>query len=118
VGASREGQFPDGQLNVDLHGFDARRPAVTAGEALRFVLESLMVHPSTVSGDVDALAARYRSLVARRRILVVLDNVLGPEQILPLLPGNPGSRVLVTSRHRLPGLIAATGADRRRCGRR
>jgi tetratricopeptide (TPR) repeat protein/transcriptional regulator with XRE-family HTH domain len=103
-------RFPDGQLYLNLRGFDTHRPAATAGEALRGALESLGVPPSTVTGDPDAQAALYRSLVARRRILVVLDNALDPDQVLPLLPSSPHSFVLAISRYRLPGLVAATGA--------
>ncbi|MFJ8627480.1 ATP-binding protein [Kitasatospora sp. NPDC093550] len=103
--------FPDGQLYVNLRGYDPGRP-VTAPEALHHFLTSLGVPAPSVPTDPDAAAALYRSLLADRRVLVVLDNAATAAQVRPLLPGNTGSLVLVTSRSRLSGLAVRDGARR------
>jgi DNA-binding SARP family transcriptional activator len=102
--------FPDGQLFLDLRGFDPRLPPVTAGDALGHLVRGLGAE--AVEGDVDAQAALYRSLLAGRRVLVVLDNAVSAEQVRPLLPGSPGCLAIVTSRNRLAGLVARDGAKR------
>jgi tetratricopeptide (TPR) repeat protein/transcriptional regulator with XRE-family HTH domain len=104
-------RFPDGQLYVDLRGFASAQP-VRPIEALTALLSGLGVAADQIPVDVTAAAARYRSLVAGRRILLVLDNAASAEQIRPLLPGGPSCFVVITSRNRLTGLVARDGARR------
>jgi DNA-binding SARP family transcriptional activator/tetratricopeptide (TPR) repeat protein len=103
--------FPDGQLFLSMRGFDHGPPA-SAAEALPQLLYDLGVPAGDIPVDLERQVARYRSLVAGRRILVVLDDVSDPEQVRPLLPGEPGCLVLATSRDRLGGLVALDGARR------
>lgn len=106
----RQESFADGQLFVDLRGFAARRPLQPLA-ALGELLSGLGVPADQVPAGLDARAALYRTLLADRRTLVVLDNVRDSEQVRPLLPGTAG-RVLVTSRNALRGLSAREGARR------
>jgi len=103
-------QFPDGQLYVNLRGFDPGGPAVDPGQALRGFLDAFAVAPEQIPDSLDDQAAFYRSLLAGRRVLVVLDNARDAEQVRPLLPGSPGCLASVTSRNHLTGLIANPGA--------
>jgi DNA-binding SARP family transcriptional activator/tetratricopeptide (TPR) repeat protein len=97
--------FPDGQLYVDLHGYDPNQDPLDAGEVLNRFLRTLGVQPGDAPVTVEERSALYRTLVADRRMVVMLDNVLGSTELLPLLPGS-SSCVVVTSRRRLVGLVA------------
>ncbi|KOX06513.1 regulatory protein AfsR [Streptomyces sp. NRRL B-1140] len=103
-------RFPGGQLYVNLRGFDPTGSALTPDEAVRGFLDALGVPPMRIPAGLDAQVALYRSLLARRRVLILLDNVRDAEQVRPLLPGSPGCLVIVTSRNRLTGLVAGEGA--------
>jgi tetratricopeptide (TPR) repeat protein len=103
-------RYPDGQLFVDLRGFDARSRSLSGHEACAILLESLGVASLAVPSDPDARVALYRTVVAGRRLLIVLDNAWDEAQVRPLIPGTSGSQVVVTSRNRLAGLVAADGA--------
>jgi DNA-binding SARP family transcriptional activator/tetratricopeptide (TPR) repeat protein/transcriptional regulator with XRE-family HTH domain len=105
------GRFPDGQLYVNLRGYDPGQP-VTAPAALAGFLGALGVPGQDIPAEADERAARYRSLLAGKRMLVVLDNAGDVEQVRPLLPGSPACVVVVTSRDALAGLIARDGAHR------
>ncbi|GAB3452226.1 NB-ARC domain-containing protein [Actinophytocola sediminis] len=102
-------RFPDGQLFADLLGSAGTRPADPA-ETIRELLLAFEVPGRSVPTGLAALSACYRSVLAERRVLVVLDDAHDTEQVLPLLPGAPGSLVVVTSRHRPSGLVAAVDA--------
>ncbi len=104
------GQFPDGQLYVNLRGFDPSGTPVTASEAIRGFLDALGVAPERVPASPEVQAALYRSLLAGRRMLIVLDNARDERQVRLLLPASAGTLVLVTSRSQLTGLAAADGA--------
>ena len=99
--------FPDGQLYVNLRGFDPHSAPMEPDEALRGFLEAFGVPATQIPAAPQDRAAHYRSMLAGRRVLVVLDNASNTEQVLPLLPGTPGSAAVVTSRSRLSGLVAA-----------
>jgi transcriptional regulator with XRE-family HTH domain len=104
------GRFPDGQLYVNLRGFDPSGTPVTAPEAIRWFLDGLGVAPERVPASPETQAGLYRSLVAGRRMLIVLDNARDEQQVRLLLPASTGTSVLVTSRSQLTGLAAADGA--------
>jgi DNA-binding SARP family transcriptional activator len=103
-------RYPDGQLYINLRGFDLNGSATTPAEAIRGFLENLGIPPRQIPDELDAQAALYRSLLATRRVLVLLDNARDAEQVRPLLPGSAGSLVLITSRNQLSSLVAAHGA--------
>ncbi|WP_329363317.1 AfsR/SARP family transcriptional regulator [Streptomyces sp. NBC_01483] len=103
-------RFPDGQIYLNLRGFDPSAPAMTPTEAFESILPSLGVASSLLPAHLDAQTALYRTLIVGRRILLLLDNARDAEQIRPLLPTASGSLVVVTSRNQLSSLIAIDGA--------
>ncbi|MBF8194207.1 tetratricopeptide repeat protein [Nonomuraea sp. K274] len=104
-------RFPDGQLYVNLRGFDPTGPAMKPAEAIRGFLDAFAVPPQQIPISLEAQAALYRSLLADQRVLLILDNAESAEQVRPLLPGSPECLVLVTSRDQLSGLVAGEGAQ-------
>lgn len=102
-------QFPDGQLYVNLRGFDPAGQAMTTAEAVRGFLDALEVPLQRMPQTLAAQAGLYRSLIAGRRMLVVLDNARDGEQVRQLLPGTPTAMAVVTSRSQLTSLTV-TGA--------
>jgi tetratricopeptide (TPR) repeat protein len=104
--------FPDGQLYVNLRGFDPAGIPLASAEALQLLLEGLGVSPDQVPTSADSRAALYRSLLSGRRVLVVLDNAAETTQVEVLLPGGALCATVVTSRNRLDGLTVRHRADR------
>ncbi|MFI9296891.1 NB-ARC domain-containing protein [Streptomyces gardneri] len=102
--------FPDGQLFVNLCGFHPHAPAVEPGDALHGFLTALGVPAQDIPEDTPGRSTLFRSLLADRRILLVLDNARDEQQIRPLLPAGDGCFTLITSRNRRTGLIASEGA--------
>ncbi|GAB2810080.1 AfsR/SARP family transcriptional regulator [Lentzea nigeriaca] len=103
-------RFPDGQLFVDLRGFNPTEEPMAPESAMRGFLDALGVDSGRIPPALDAQAALFRSLVADRRMLIVLDNAATAEQVVPLLPGSPACTVLVTGRTRLVSLLDRHGA--------
>ncbi|HEY7143945.1 MAG TPA: BTAD domain-containing putative transcriptional regulator [Streptosporangiaceae bacterium] len=101
--------FPDGQLYVNLAGYAPGSPMPPA-RALAGFLRALGIPPERIPLEADEAAALYRSLLADRRVLVVLDNACGAGQVRPLLPGGTGCLTVITSRDRLAGLTVHEGA--------
>jgi tetratricopeptide (TPR) repeat protein len=104
------GQFPDGQLYVNLRGFDPGGAALDPEQALRGFLDAFGVPATRIPEDLAAQTGLFRSLLAGKRVLVVLDNARSAEQVRPLLPGSPSCMTIVTSRDQLTGLVATEGA--------
>jgi DNA-binding SARP family transcriptional activator/tetratricopeptide (TPR) repeat protein len=103
-------RFPDGQLYVNLQGYGPTHAARSPAEAVRLFLDALQVPPELIPATLEAQAGLYRSLLAGRRMLILLDNALDSDQVRPLLPNAPGCLALITSRAELTGLVAAEGA--------
>jgi hypothetical protein len=103
-------RFPGGQLYVNLRGLDPATPPMEPAEALRLFLDALGVPPYRIPADTEGRSALFRSLLDDRQMLIVLDNARNVAQVRPLLPGAPGSLVVVTTRNELTGLVAAEGA--------
>lgn len=103
-------RFPDGVVYLNLHGFDPSVPALSPSEAIDTVLQAFGVSHDEIPVNPDAKVSLYRSVLAGRRVLLVLDNARGADQVRPLLPAAPGCLVVVTSRDRLTGLVALDGA--------
>ncbi len=103
-------RFPDGQLYVNLRGYDPSGTAMKPAEAIRGFLDALGVPPHRIPVDPNGQLGLYRSLLANRRMLVVLDNAHDADQVRPLLPGSPDCFSVITSRDRLTGLVATDGA--------
>ena len=108
-------RFPDGQLYVNLCGYGPGA-AVTPEEATGWFLPALGVPAVYIPADAQARCGLYRSVLAGRRVLIVLDNARDAAQVRPLLPGGAGCLVVVTSRSALAGLAAAEGARPLRLG--
>src|SRR5262249_36308268 len=103
-------RFPDGQLYVNLRGFDPSGRPVPPAEAVRGFLDAFEVPPERIPANLESQAALYRSLLAGRRVLVVLDNARGAARARPVRPGGPGGRAVVPGRALLSGLAAPAGA--------
>ena len=106
------GRFGDGQLYANLRGFGPRVTPAPPEEVIRGFLGALGLPPASLPAPLEAQAALYRSLLAGRSMLVLLDNARDAEQVRPLLPASPGCVVVVTSRNQLTGLVVAEGAYR------
>ncbi|MFE9687070.1 BTAD domain-containing putative transcriptional regulator [Streptomyces sp. NPDC006285] len=104
-------RFPDGQLFINLRGFESTGSIMRPEEAIRIFLDALGVPPQKIPAQPEAQALLYRTLLAHRRILVLLDNARDADHVRPLLPGSPDCLVIVTSRNRLTSLIANEGAQ-------
>ncbi|TMR96584.1 hypothetical protein EJK15_22765 [Nonomuraea basaltis] len=102
-------RFPGGQLFVDLHGHGTHEPAAPI-EVLTSFLRALGMPSERIPTDVETATATYRSMLAGRRVLVILDNAGSAEQVRPLLPGDPDCLTIITSRRQLTGLVALDGA--------
>ena len=103
-------RFPDGQLYVNLRGFDPAGPAMEPADAVRGFLDAFAVPPERIPVDLDEQEGLYRSILADLRVLILLDNARDGRQVRPLLPGSPGCLVVVTSRSQLIGLAATHAA--------
>jgi DNA-binding SARP family transcriptional activator len=104
-------RFPDGQLYANLRGYDTGAP-MRPIDVLSAFLPALGVPADEVPSTLEPAAALYRSVLADRRVLVVLDNARHPDQVRPLLPGGAGCLALITSRDSFGGLVARDGAVR------
>ena len=104
--------FPDGQLFVNLRGFDPEHPPLDPADVLARFARALGADPAQLPADPDELAGMYRSQLSGRRVLVLLDNAASAGQVRSLLPGTAGCLAIITSRNRLSGLAAIDGAQR------
>ncbi|WP_285682056.1 BTAD domain-containing putative transcriptional regulator [Actinoplanes sp. NBRC 103695] len=104
-------QFPDGQLFLNLRGFDPSGPPLTSVEAIRVLLEALGVPPHRIPATAEGQVGLYRSTLAGKRVLLLLDNARDAEQVRPLMPGTSASLAVITSRDRLIGLAATEAAQ-------
>ncbi len=103
--------YPDGQLYANLHGFDPSRPPVSPASVVHAFLEALDIPARRIPGSAEAQAGLYRSVLAGKQILIVLDNARDAEQVRPLLPGDTGCLTLITSRNQLTSLATTDGAQ-------
>jgi tetratricopeptide (TPR) repeat protein/transcriptional regulator with XRE-family HTH domain len=104
-------EFPDGQLYANLRGFDPSGLPVAAETLIRDFLDAFGIPPARIPASYEARRALYRTVLATKRVLIVLDNARDADQVQPLLPGSPGCFVLVTGRASLVGLAATQGAQ-------
>jgi tetratricopeptide (TPR) repeat protein/transcriptional regulator with XRE-family HTH domain len=104
-------QFPDGQLYVDLRGFDPSGQALDPGEALGGFLSALGVPSNTIPQSTEQRSALFREQCASRDMVVVLDNAQTAEQVRPLLPASSRCLTIITSRNQLTGLVVAEDAS-------
>lgn len=104
------GRFADGQLYVNLRGFEESGDPVDPGDALGGFLRALGVPSSSIPADTEARAALFRERTASRRLIVLLDNARATDQVRPLLPASPGCLTIITSRNHLSGLAVSEGA--------
>ncbi len=103
-------RFPDGQLYVNLRGYHPSGRVMTPAAAVRGFLNALDVPPNHIPSDLDAQTALYRSLLAGKRMLVLIDNARAAEQVRHLLPSSPGCVTVITSRDQFTGLVAGEAA--------
>ena len=103
-------RFPDGQIHIDLQGYHASRPPLDPSQAMCEVLDALGISHSPTHTSATALGSAYRTALAGRRLLIVLDDARDCEQARPLLPATPGCLAIVTSRRRLEGLAVTDNA--------
>lgn len=101
----RAAHFKDGLLYVNLRGFDPARVPMSPAQAIRAFLDAMGIPAGQIPAGLDAQAALYRSVLADKQVLVLLDNARDEEQVRPLLPGGAACMTLITSRRRLPGLV-------------
>jgi DNA-binding SARP family transcriptional activator/tetratricopeptide (TPR) repeat protein len=104
-------RFPDGQLYANLRGFGPSGPPASPTDVINRFLDAMGVPQARIPVDADAQAALYRTVLSDRQVLVLLDNARDADQVRPLLPGGSTAVVVVTSRNRLTGLVAAEGAN-------
>jgi DNA-binding SARP family transcriptional activator len=104
-------RFPDGQLYINLRGYDPAGEPLSPSMAICYFLESLGIPSERIPSHLDSQIALYRSILARRRCLIVLDNARNAEQVRPLLPGNPDCFTVITSREEMTGLAASAAAS-------